>query len=280
MLVTFEYLAKDTPIHRLDPRAKFIFLLCFLFSVTQFWDLRLLLAFFGVAMGYYALARLPFRETRRAWFFMVFFAVVLVGVNTLFVRGGRRFETEHILFRLPLLSLPITAEGLVFSAGMIARMLSIAAIALTLPFTINPQLYGVAFRRLGLPDQFAFAMDLAFRFVPTLARDFFLTLDAQRARGYEVERLRGGPIAQIRKLAPLIVPVTINAIVGGEDVVNAMDLRCFGVTKRTWLHELRYTRWDKAVIAFSLAMLVASTLANLLGYGDFWLPPIIGARYP
>ena len=272
MLVTFRYLAKETPIQRLDPRAKFIFLLCFLFSVTQFWDLRLLLVFFGVAMGYYALAQLPFRETRRAWFFMVFFAVVLVGVNTLFVRGGRRFETEHILFRLPLLSLPITAEGMVFSAGMMGRMLSIATVALTLPFTINPQLYGVAFRKLGLPDHFAFAMDLAFRFVPTLARDFFLTLDAQKARGYEVERLRGGPIAQIRKLAPLIVPVTINAIVGGEDVVNALDLRCFGVTKRTWLHELRYTHWDKAVIAFSLAMLVASTVANRLGYGDFWLP--------
>ncbi|HDH09727.1 MAG TPA: energy-coupling factor transporter transmembrane protein EcfT [Chloroflexi bacterium] len=272
MLVTFKYLAKDTPIHRLDPRAKFIFLLCFLLSVTQFWDLRVLLAFFGLAMGYYALARLPFRETRRAWFFMVFFAVVLVGINTLFVRGGRRFETEHILFRLPLLSLPITAEGVVFSAGMIARMLSIATVALPIPFTVNPQLYGVAFRKLGLPDQFAFAMDLAFRFVPTLARDFFLTLDAQKARGYEVERLRGGPIAQIRKLAPLIVPVTINAIVGGEDVVNALDLRCFGAAKRTWLQELRYTRWDKAVIAFSLAMLGASTLANLLGYGGFWLP--------
>ncbi len=272
MLVTFKYLAKDTPIHRLDPRAKFIFLLCFLLSVTQFWDLRVLLAFFGLAMGYYALARLPFRETRRAWFFMVFFAVVLVGVNTLFVRGGRRFETEHILFRLPLLSLPITAEGVVFSAGMIARMLSIATVALPIPFTVNPQLYGVAFRKLGLPDQFAFAMDLAFRFVPTLARDFFLTLDAQKARGYEVERLRGGPIAQIRKLAPLIVPVTINAIVEGEDVVNALELRCFGAAKRTWLHELRYTRWDKAVIAFSLAMLGASTLASLLGYGEFWLP--------
>jgi len=171
-----------------------------------------------------------------------------------------------------LLSLPITAEGVVFSAGMIARMLSIAAIALTLPFTVNPQHYGVAFRKLGLPDQFAFAMDLAFRFVPTLARDFFLTLDAQKARGYEVERLRGGPIAQIRKLAPLIVPVTINAIVEGEDVVNALELRCFGAAKRTWLHELRYTRWDKAVIAFSLAMLGASTLASLLGYGEFWLP--------
>jgi hypothetical protein len=33
-------------------------------------------------------------------------------------------------------------------------------------------------------------------------------MDAQRARGYELENVRGGPIAQIRRLAPLVVPVT------------------------------------------------------------------------
>ncbi len=132
------------------------------------------------------------------------------------------------------------------------------------------------FRRLGLPDKVAFSMDLAFRFVPTLARDFSLTLDAQRARGYEVEKLSGGLIAQIRKMAPLIVPVTINAIVGAEDIVNAMDLRCFGLRPRTWLQELRYTPRDYALIAFSVAVLVGSTLARaLLRVGDFWVPDVV-----
>ena len=49
------------------------------------------------------------------------------------------------------------------------------------------------------------------------------------ARGYEVEKLEGGLIAQIRKMAPLVVPVTMNAILSGEDITNAMDLRCFGL---------------------------------------------------
>ncbi len=54
------------------------------------------------------------------------------------------------------------------------------------------------------------------------------TLDAQKARGFEVEKVEGGVIAQIRKTAPLVVPVTMNAILSGEDITNAMDLRCFG----------------------------------------------------
>ena len=45
-------------------------------------------------------------------------------------------------------------------------------------------------------------MDLAFGFMPTLGRDFSITLDSQRARDYEVEKLEGGIIAQIRKPVP------------------------------------------------------------------------------
>jgi hypothetical protein len=47
---------------------------------------------------------------------------------------------------------------------------------------------------------------------------FSVTLDAQRARGYEIERVEGGLIAQNGKIAPLIVPVTMNSIISGEDV--------------------------------------------------------------
>ena len=36
----------------------------------------------------------------------------------------------------------------------------------------------------------------------------------------------------MRKLGPLIVPVTIHAIIGSEDIIDAMDLRAFGVGPR------------------------------------------------
>jgi energy-coupling factor transport system permease protein len=138
---------------------------------------------------------------------------------------------------------------------------------------MKPQEYGVTFRGMGFPDRLAFTMDLAFRFIPTLARDFTVTLDAQRARGYEIERAKGGLIAQIRKVAPLIVPVTMNSILTGEDVVNAMDLRCFGLRPRTWINSLRYHWFDFAVIGFGILLLVGSIiLRSVIGIGDFWVP--------
>ncbi|MCX8068502.1 MAG: energy-coupling factor transporter transmembrane protein EcfT [Anaerolineae bacterium] len=288
MLVSWRYRERDTLIQKLDPRARWIFLLAVLFAVIQFWDLRFLLFFFGLSLAYYALCRLTWQETRRIWTFVLVLVVVIIGINTILT--GRGGPTEvlrgmgHVLWESRWtvpgvgwgIRLNITVEKLVFAVAQMVRMLTIAILFIPVAYTFNPNHYGVTFRRLGLPDRLAFSVDLAFRFVPTLARDFSITLDAQRARGYEVEKLRGGPIAQIRKLAPLIVPVTINAIVGAEDIINAMDLRCFGLRRRTWIHELRYAPRDYALIAFSVVLLAASILVRVQwGLGGFWVPPLV-----
>lgn len=283
MLIAWRYRERDTIIQRLDPRARIIFMLAMLFSVIQFWDLRILLLFLGVAALQYALARLTWRETRRAWI-LISFIILFMTILTFFTgRGGvaTAYHEEHLIRRLGPLSLPIvgwqislniTAEKAAFALSQLIRMYAITIMAITIPFTVNPSLYGVTFRGLGLPDKFAYAMDLAFRFVPTLGRDFSITLDAQRARGYEVEKLSGGIVAQIRKLAPLLVPVTINAIVGAEDIIDAMDLRAFGVGPRTWVRRLTYRRADKALIAAGILIFIASSVLSFMEVGDLWVP--------
>jgi energy-coupling factor transport system permease protein len=95
---------------------------------------------------------------------------------------------------------------------------------------------------MGASDKVSFTMDLAMRFLPTFARDFVITLDAQRARGYEIDKLKGGLIAKLQRLAPLIIPVVMQSTVTGEEVIDAMDLRAFDTNKRTWLKELHMPR--------------------------------------
>jgi energy-coupling factor transport system permease protein len=157
----------------------------------------------------------------------------------------------------------------------IIRFFSFAALTMPIPFTIHPARYGVTFRWLGVPDKFAFATDLAFRFIPSLGRDSQMILDAQRARGYELERAGGGLVGQIRHMAPLLIPLIVGSIIRSEEIIDAMNLRGFGTRARTWLEELRYTPLDYALLVFSVALLVGSTILNLLGYGDFWAPPFL-----
>jgi energy-coupling factor transport system permease protein len=274
VLANFSYVERASPIHRLDPGVKVIFMLCFIFSIILFMDLRVLAVFLAIGAVYYALAQLKWRETRRAWTFILVFVFLFVGINTIIFGDGENIANPHLIFRGPF-GFALTWENLYYTAAVMMRMIGIALVSLPLTFTTKPQDYGVAFRGIGLPDKFAVALDLALRLVPTFANDFQGTLDAQRARGYETEGLRGGPIGKLRRMAPILIPVTINAIVGGEDIINAMDLRAFGTGKRTWSRMRTRTATDWLVIAASVALLLASITFALLGGGQYtvlWLP--------
>ena len=287
MLVAWKYRPRNTIIQRLDPRARLIFLACLFasFAIAQIWDIRLLFPLFVLSIVLYLLARIEWQDIRRAWIFFLVFIVVIVGVNALLSgRGGPMAvlqDTSPVLIQTPALKIPgvnwtihitISAMRVFFAFTQMMRMFTMAILALPIPYTIDPSVYGVSFRRMGLPDKASFTMDLAFRFIPTLGRDFAITVDAQRARGYEMESLGGGLISRIRRLAPLIVPVTMQAIVTGEEVIDAMDLRAFGVRPRTWLRELHYERRDYAFMGLGVAILVVSIILRRMGYGAFWAP--------
>ncbi len=284
MLVTWRYRNLNTLIHRLDPRAKLISFACFVLAALSFWDVRFLLALLAFGVAQILLARIAWRDIRRVWIFIFIMASLFSLITFLTGRGGFEFyTTEHELTRwiAPFQILgwrpevPVTAERIAYAAAQFLRILSITSFAIVLPYAIDPRAYGVAFHRLGLPDKFAYAIDLSMRFVPTFARDFAITYDAQRARGFELERARGGLLAQIRRLAPLLVPVVIQAIVGGEEIIDAMDLRSFGVRTRTWLTSLHYHWIDGLWIGMSAVVLIGSIVLPILGYGKFWVPPFL-----
>jgi energy-coupling factor transport system permease protein len=284
MLVTWRYRPHKSFMERFDPRTRWIFSLSLLFSSTMFWDARYLLFFFLLAFAWYFSARTPFHETRRGWLFVSILLFTMIVVNTIITGGGaggivppggREVWPNGIGFPFTdwRFHFGLTYERLWFAVCQLLRILSICAVFLIIPFTMDPRVYGVAFRKMGLPDKFAYSMELAFRYVPTLARDFSTTFDAQRARGYEIERVKGGLIKQIVRVAPLIVPVTMNSILTGEDVVNAMDLRCFGQHPRTWLYELKYQARDYALLSFSALMFLASLILSVgFHLGGFWVP--------
>jgi energy-coupling factor transport system permease protein len=201
------------------------------------------------------------KEIRRAFLFIIGFVLVFTILTFLTGRGGSEvYKQEHVLreFRASFSilgwtpTLKITIERAFFALSQFARVFGIAVMTILVPYSLDPSLYGITFRGLGLPDKIAYAMDLTMRFIPTFGRDFQLTMDAQRARGYELEKIRGGLLEQVRKLAPLIVPVTIHAIIGSEDIIDAMDLRAFGIGPRTWLEKfhLYYYLWVMVISGF------------------------------
>jgi energy-coupling factor transport system permease protein len=279
MLATWKYRPRDTFIQRLDPRTSFIFLACIVLALTipEIWDFRIILPLFLISLTLFLLARIEWKDVRRALIYIFILVFFIVGLNAVLSgRGGPSTVTSiesPVVFVVPLINVPVTVSKIWFALNQIPRMLTMAFLAIPIPYTLDPNIYGTAFKRMGVSDKVSFTMDLAFRFLPTFARDLLTTMDAQRARGYEMDKLKGGVVARIQRLAPLIIPVVMQSTVTGEEVIDAMDLRAFGTKPRTWLKELHFGPTDYFMIGLGVSIFVTCCVLKWgFGIGGYFVP--------
>jgi energy-coupling factor transport system permease protein len=181
-------------------------------------------------VGLFFLARLTFEETKTLWKSNL----TLIAILTAFA----------IFMQRPWLDI----------AMQLVRFVGLITCTFTFFLTVNPADYGIMFKQLGAGDKLAYALNLMMRFVPTLTRDLTLTLDAQRARGYEIDKIKGGFVRQLQRAVPILLPVVVRSVIDSETMANAMELRAFGTRPRTWLRQLAFTSRDYALIAFSLGL--------------------------
>jgi energy-coupling factor transport system permease protein len=268
MNIAPRYLGRGSWLARRDPRTIILVVALIGITVIQIWDIRIVLAFLAGAVVWYRSARIPFDMVKRQWTFVIVFVSLIVLWNTILTGGevGAYDRSQmHVLFSLPLLGTPIAAETLSYGATQFARFLTFATLGFTMAYAIAPADLGVSFARLRVPEKFAYAIDLTFRFMPSLASDLQSTMDAQRVRGHDWDKGKGGPITRFRRTIPLVVPLTMNAIVNAEDTIDAMDLRAFGTGRRSWLRNLVYDRTDWMILIGVVALLVAFTALGFAG---------------
>lgn len=286
MLVTWKYRPRNTFIQRLDPRTRLIFLFSIILALTipEIWDYRIVFPLFVLSLTLFFMARIEWKDVRRVFLYIFILVFFIVGVNGLLSgRGGPSSVLDPaspVLFEVPFIPawgwvVPVTVSKAWFAITQMTRMLTMALLAIPIPYTMDPNIYGTAFKRMGVSDKVSFTVDLAFRFLPTFARDLMITIDAQRARGYEVDKLKGGVVARIQRLAPLIIPVVMQSTVTGEEVIDAMDLRAFGTRPRSWLKwkELRYALRDYFMLGLGAAIFITCCVLKWgFGTGGFFVP--------
>jgi energy-coupling factor transport system permease protein len=279
MNIAPRYLGRGSWLARRDPRVLILAVALFIFTVLQVWDGRVILLLLLLSIVYYRSAGIPWRHIRRNWAVVFVFIGFLVLVNTIIAGGEAQdvsIEEAHVIFNLPLLGTPMSAESITNGVTLFMRYLAMATIGFPVAFAIAPSDFGTAFHRLGVPEKFAFGIDLTFRFLPSLAADFQTTVDAQRIRGFDWAAGAKGFFTKVRRSRPVIVPTVVNAIAGAEDTIDAMDLRGFGTGKRTWLRELRFDRTDWLVILFFVVVLAAATALGFAGItSKLWVPQFL-----
>lgn len=253
----FLYLDRRTWLHRLDPRAKVLSLLGIFVMALLFTDPRYLAGLTAFLLAATATSgALP--NLRKMWLLLMLLFLYCVLLWPFFVTG-----------RTPLLSVAgrqLTREAIAFGIGMGLRLDLMLLGGVLLLSTTTIEEFVLALNRLGLPSPMAFALSLAFRWVPSLIGLAGVIVQAQRSRGLDLAA--GHALARIRRYPPLIVPLIGHTLRQTRLLAMALESKGFGTgAHRTAYLELRMRTSDYVSMAIIAAMVVASLWLAFTGHG-------------
>ncbi len=245
----FKFRRVYSPIHQLDPRVKFFYVLAIFVIAIMFNQLLPLILLFLIQLPFVFIAGVQ-REWIRSLRGALLFATMIFVFNFVFTY----FWTEY-----PLLPSPSLLEH---SIAMTLRFIVLVESFSVFFLTTSPDHLGLALEQSHVPYEFCFAFTTAVRFVPVLAEEAQTIMDAQKARGLELER--GNFIKKVKNYIPVLIPLIVSAIRRSLELAEAMESRAWGATKkRTNLYVLRMKRGDYVLI------LISATTLILAAY--FWI---------
>jgi len=236
-----------SPIHNLDPRIKFVYVCVVFVAAILFGEIIPLIALFLLPIPFVLLAGVK-KEWLRSLRGALFLAVFIFVVNIL----SNFFTSGYML----------TALAVETSAAMTLRFVVLVESFSVFFLTTSPDHLGLALEQTRMPYEFAFAFTTAVRFVPVLAEEAQTIMDAQKARGLELEK--GGFLKRIRNYVPVLIPLIVSAIRRSLELAEAMESRAWGATKkRTNLYTLKLYRGDFILLAITIVVLAVAIFVRV-----------------
>ncbi len=263
-----QYIDIPSPVHKLDPRTKIIWLIVYLvvlFCPISFWSYVAICLFSALII---VLSRIPVKFILRGLKPMVFILAFTVIVNLLATPGEKIFSFD--LFGK--WNFGISKEGIQTAIFMCIRLVFLVMISSLLTLTTSPMALtdGIErllspFSKIGVPShEIAMMMTIAIRFIPTLAEEADKIMKAQAARGADFES--GSLLKRTKAMIPLLVPLFVSAFRRADELATAMDARCYhGGKNRTRMNAIKMGKPDAlaafAGILFVLLVIVIEILS-------------------
>lgn len=254
-IVFGRYLALDSPIHRMDPRAKILAMLCLIIAI---FIPSGTLGYFLVGMilldGVY-LAKLKISYILKAMKPMLMMMVFLLLVNVFVI------QSDTVLFTV--FGVKVYDQAVYQTIYIVIRLLYMITITTLLTATTKPLELTLAiedllspFKRFGVPAHvLAMMISIALRYIPTLIEETQRIMKAQASRGVDLEE--GSFKEKISAILSLIIPLFISSFQRAEDLASAMEARGYDPDKkRTRYHQLKMRISDYVFVLFTILILI------------------------
>ncbi|MBE6819556.1 MAG: energy-coupling factor transporter transmembrane protein EcfT [Ruminococcaceae bacterium] len=256
-----QYYPGKSVLHRLDPRMKLI--LTFLLIVTiflckSFFSLGLIALTAVVAAAISSVpAKMMLKSLKPIVIILVFTAVL----NIIYTEGGTVYFEKW--------GIAITEKGVNTAVFTMIRIVTLVIISSLLTYTTTPTMLTDAIERVLSPlkifkikvHTLAMMMTLALRFIPTLIEEIDRIMNAQKARGADLES--GGIIQRAKALVPIFIPLMVSSFRRAYELAFAMTCRCYtGGEGRTRMKQMKLSFRDFAVLLFCVAITAGVIVLN------------------
>jgi energy-coupling factor transport system permease protein len=251
-------------VHRFDPRLKLVLTVAYivlLFAASNPLGLTLSILFLGVM---YKVAKIPVKMIGKS-LKPILPIVLFTAVLNLFFVSGEGDPLVHFWF------LSIYAEGVRYAVLMAVRVMALIAGTSLLTYTTSPIVLTDAIEQLLKPlgklhfpvHELAMMMSIALRFIPTLIEETDKIMNAQKARGAQLDT--GKMTDRVKALVPVLIPLFISAFRRADELAMAMECRCYrGGTGRTRLKVLRCEKQDYIDLAVCIACFAVILVSRLV----------------
>ena len=251
-------------VHRFDPRLKLVLTVAYivlLFAASNPLGLTLSILFLGVM---YKVAKIPVKMIGKS-LKPILPIVLFTAVLNLFFVSGEGDPLVHFWF------LTIYAEGVRYAVLMAVRVMALIAGTSLLTYTTSPIVLTDAIEQLLKPlgklhfpvHELAMMMSIALRFIPTLIEETDKIMNAQKARGAQLDT--GKMLDRVKALVPVLIPLFSSAFRRADELAMAMECRCYrGGDGRTRLKVLRCTRQDYMDLAVCIVCFVIILSSRLV----------------
>ena len=256
-----QYMPGKSMIHRLDARSKILLLIAYIVFIFVAKNYMALMLITMASLLVVLLTKVKFSMYLKSMK-VILFVVVLTGILNLFYGTGNvRWEWGFI---------KITDGGINNAIFVTIRIATLVLISSILTFTTSPSDLTDALERLMKPLAFfhvkvheiAMMMTIALRFIPVLLEETDKIMNAQKARGADMES--GGVIKRIKALIPVLIPLFVSSFRRANDLAMAMECRCYnGGNGRTRMKQLHFTKMDFMGMIFSIAVFAGVILCNI-----------------
>ena len=264
-----QYLPGDSLVHRLDPRTKlsvFLFLVVAVTFSTSYTAnailvtaTLLLVLLARIPLGYIlgglkpAIPLIVILAVLQLLFYGEAYTPYGLENQTLFQWGWIHITNGSV--QLVVVSMLRFVE-LLFLTSLLTNTTPLTDLTHGLEAMLRP------FRRIGVPShELSLVATIALRFVPLLAEQLEIIMKAQASRGADIAYGgRFGFVRTARQVAVLIVPLFVDAFRRAEDLILAMQARCYvGGRGRSSYVRLKFAPIDAGAhlvgVLFSLAIL-------------------------